>query len=68
LEHAKGVRDLSPGWSEAEPWVLDSRMCSALKERQMFARLCTSAWPGESCSKTRKHRGSEHFTHDAQIL
>jgi hypothetical protein len=21
-EHAEGVMDLSPGWSEAEPWVL----------------------------------------------
>jgi hypothetical protein len=37
LAHAEGVRDLSPGWSEAEPWVLDSRMRCALKERQMFA-------------------------------
>ena len=24
----------------------------------MFARLCTSAWPGESCFKTRKHTGA----------
>ena len=21
-EHAEGVVDISPGWSEAEPWVL----------------------------------------------
>jgi hypothetical protein len=43
-------------------------MCSALKERQMFARLFTSGWPGESCSKTHEQRGTEHFTQDAQIL
>jgi hypothetical protein len=43
-------------------------MCSAQKERQMFARVFTSAWLGESCSKTHEHRGSEHFAQDAQIL
>ena len=25
-EHAEGVIDLSPGWSEAEPWVLNISM------------------------------------------
>ena len=32
-EHAEGVVDLSPGWSEAEPWVLNISMRPALKER-----------------------------------
>jgi len=30
-EHAEGVVDLSPGWSEAEPWVLNVKMRPALK-------------------------------------
>src|SRR6516225_11196671 len=41
---------------------------SALKERPMSTGLCVSAWLGESCSKTFKHTGSEHFIRDAQIV
>ena len=33
--HAEGVVDLrSPGWSEAQPWVLNVNRRPALKERQ----------------------------------
>ena len=38
--HAKGVVDLSLGWSEAEPWVLIVNMRPALKERQRVASAC----------------------------
>ena len=42
-------------------------MRPALKERQMSAGLCMSAWLGESCSKTGKRGGSKHFIHEAQM-
>jgi len=34
----------SPGWSEAEPWVLNVYMRPALKERQRIARASRKCW------------------------
>jgi hypothetical protein len=39
-EHAEGVIGVSPGWSEAEPWVLNISIRPALKERQGIASAC----------------------------
>jgi hypothetical protein len=43
-------------------------MHSALKKRQMFARCLLERLAAESCCKTHKHRGSEYFTQDAEIV
>ena len=40
-EHAEGVVDIrSPGWSEAQPWVLNVNRRPALKGRQRVASAC----------------------------
>src|SRR5215831_1203744 len=44
-QHAEGVVDIrSPGWSEAEPWVLNVHMRPALKERQRVASTVLECW------------------------
>jgi hypothetical protein len=47
-EHAEGVVDLSPGWSEAEPWVLNVNMRPAQSGRGQRARVveCWDKPPG----------------------
>ena len=50
---AQGGAKRNPGYQIPVP--------SALKERQMLAGLCKSAW-------SEAQRGSEHFIHEAQIV
>jgi hypothetical protein len=49
----------SPGWSEAEPWVLNISMQPALKERQRIASACpgyltvvVECWDEPRCSQS----------------